>query len=146
MVDKSIPWTSQKTNRKGDKSLLTPPLLSKLLKRKLSFKDDLNFKGLLVCSPLGYSTKGGGERRTWKNLNKGSCLSQIVIEIALCLWALIGINLHMGFFSLLNYHPVCNTDYAQILSRSVRVALFNIMKDSYTLSLGLPLSEWCNCL
>ena len=62
------------------------------MKRKLSFKDDLNFKGLLVCSLVGYSTKGGEERKTSKNLNKGSCLSQIAIEAALCLWALIDIN------------------------------------------------------
>jgi len=55
------------------------------MKRKLSFKDDLNFKGLLVCSLVGYSTKGGEERKTSKNLNKGSCLSQIAIEAALCL-------------------------------------------------------------
>lgn len=103
MVDKSIPWTSRKTNRKEDKSLLTPPLLSKLLKRKLSFKDDLNFKGLLVCLPVGYSTKGEGERKTCKNLNKGSCLSQIVIEVALCFWALIGINWHQSVQVLLFY-------------------------------------------
>lgn len=50
-----------KDKQKADISLLTPPFLSQLMKRRLCFKDKL--EGLLVCSPVRYSTKGEGERK-----------------------------------------------------------------------------------